>query len=859
MASQRAALLLNWAFVIVATLTLAACGGGGSNNTSLPAQQPRTTSSTNAYSVSVKVTGLNGTLKLANGNDNLSVTNDGTYTISKSVPKGTAYTVSVATQPSTETCGVTNGSGAVTTQNVSNIFVNCSELAGNAKILSNKDIASTLSNTAANSLTFSSLPTNLAGLKAGDIIYSGATNTTPSGLLRKVVSIAYSNGQTIVTTTPAKLTDLIANGGFNNTINLSDALAAAHPNGMRITPYATLLAVSSAADYCGSKKSGFVLKFSNQPISPLGSVSGCVGLTLSLNTSGTISLGGIKTFQFLVTGSVSQAISLTVSDSEEKKASYSWPLGKIPAPIPIGPFVIPATLDLNVVLHANAKSSGSIMVGAGVVSTISDGARYANGKLTLVHDSNPSHNLIGPTVSASASLSAAIGPQIGYKIFDAAGPEITFDTPYVNFNADLNANPWWEADAGISGELDLSLDANQFGLPVKLDYNAGKLFDINWVLGKANGPYGGSNSAPTASFSFAPSTPLMGKQVTFTNLSSDSDGDSLTWTWDFGDGSTSSDENPKHTFQNAGNYNVSLTVTDSVGLSNTKTENIDVSSAPVNQPPVANAGPDQTVTTGSTVMLDGSGSSDSNNKPLIYSWSFLSKPTGSNAVLDDPSAAQPTFIADKDGMYKLQLTVSDGSADSLPDTVLVTASTSQSKEVSVSVPGTSDPWLAGMPDGSTASEGDIAPNESPVYVSGITVIPGEIITFTASGAVAHGPDFPELAPDGGTVISHTAGAQNGISNISAPVESLIGVFLSGSSPDQSSTTKGLDFGSYGLNFTKLSPNLKQVFFIGDGTNSSGTKQEFIVPQGASRLYLGTMDGGGWYNNKGSFNVDVKIN
>ena len=32
--------------------------------------------------------------------------------------------------------------------------------------------------------------------------------------------------------------------------------------------------------------------------------------------------------------------------------------------------------------------------------------------------------------------------------------------------------------------------------------------------------------------------------------------------------------------------------------------------------------------------------------------------------------------------------------------------------VSVIVPGTSDPWLAGMPNGTTASSGDVAPTDS---------------------------------------------------------------------------------------------------------------------------------------------------
>ncbi|PZE20024.1 ThuA domain-containing protein [Paenibacillus xerothermodurans] len=47
----------------------------------------------------------------------------------------------------------------------------------------------------------------------------------------------------------------------------------------------------------------------------------------------------------------------------------------------------------------------------------------------------------------------------------------------------------------------------------------------------------------------------------------DPDGDQLTYEWDFGDGGTSSEANPSHTFTTNGNYTVTLTVTDSTGKS----------------------------------------------------------------------------------------------------------------------------------------------------------------------------------------------------------------------------------------------------------------------------------------------------
>jgi hypothetical protein len=59
-----------------------------------------------------------------------------------------------------------------------------------------------------------------------------------------------------------------------------------------------------------------------------------------------------------------------------------------------------------------------------------------------------------------------------------------------------------------------------------------------------------------------------------------------------------------------------------------------------------------------------------------------------------------------------------------------------------------------------------------------------------------------------------------------------------------------------LNYEILSPELKQVFFIGDGLTSGGLSQGVVVPSGASRLYLGIFDLNGNYDNGGSFDVTV---
>jgi len=174
------------------------------------------------------------------------------------------------------------------------------------------------------------------------------------------------------------------------------------------------------------------------------------------------------------------------------------------------------------------------------------------------------------------------------------------------------------------------------------------------------------------------------------------------------------------------------------------------------------------------------------------------------------------------------------------------------------VPGTSDPFLAGMPNGSTCCGGDSAPGQSPVLVS-FAITPGSNVTFSVTGSVDNTGAPPSLTPDGAGPPFLTS-SNNGIAGATWPINALVGVFLDASQPDSSPTPASLDFSASGVgtDFTTLSPALKQAFFIGDGLTGTGTGsvQNFVVPAGATRLFLGTSDGFGWFNNSGTFAVTV---
>lgn len=79
-------------------------------------------------------------------------------------------------------------------------------------------------------------------------------------------------------------------------------------------------------------------------------------------------------------------------------------------------------------------------------------------------------------------------------------------------------------------------------------------------------------SIPNASFGYA----VSGMDVSFSDLSSDPDGSIVSRNWNFGDGATSAETNPMHTYAAPGSYNVTLTVTDDSGYTSTKSDTVAV-------------------------------------------------------------------------------------------------------------------------------------------------------------------------------------------------------------------------------------------------------------------------------------------
>ena len=178
----------------------------------------------------------------------------------------------------------------------------------------------------------------------------------------------------------------------------------------------------------------------------------------------------------------------------------------------------------------------------------------------------------------------------------------------------------------------------------------------------------GSNDGPTASFTVDPTSPMPGDEVTLdASGSSDADGTIDSYTWDIeGVEGTQSGEMTTVTFDTAGSYDVTLTVTDDAGATASTTETVTVGET--NDGPTASFTVDPTSPMpGDEVTLDASDSADADGSIDSYEWDI-------EGVDGTPSGEMTTVTFDSTGTYDVTLTVTDndGGTSSTTKTVSVT-------------------------------------------------------------------------------------------------------------------------------------------------------------------------------------------
>ena len=182
------------------------------------------------------------------------------------------------------------------------------------------------------------------------------------------------------------------------------------------------------------------------------------------------------------------------------------------------------------------------------------------------------------------------------------------------------------------------------------------------------------NDPPVANAGADQPDVVTGDTVTFDGSGSTDDVLVTDYTWTLTYDETAQEltgVSPTFVFDIAGEYVVTLTVSDAEGLTATDTVTITVTDAEPppaeNVAPVADAGTAQTVDEGDTVTFDGSASADSDGTIASYVWTFTY-----NGTAQTLTGAAPTFDFEIAGTYTVTLTVTDDDGATGTDTVIIT-------------------------------------------------------------------------------------------------------------------------------------------------------------------------------------------
>ena len=211
----------------------------------------------------------------------------------------------------------------------------------------------------------------------------------------------------------------------------------------------------------------------------------------------------------------------------------------------------------------------------------------------------------------------------------------------------------WSGAAYFNGTID---DVSVYGTALSPAQIRQQYLDSGRTLG--------STPPPTAAIT----TTVAGSTVSVNGSgSSASVGTIASYSWQFGDGTTATGVTASHTYLAGGTFTITLTVTDSGGLTGSATAPVTVAVA--NQPPVASF---TSTVTNLSVAFNASASSDPDGSITAYAWSFGDGGTGTGATPNHNYTTSGTYPA------TLQVTDNSGATAAVTHSVTVAPATSTS-------------------------------------------------------------------------------------------------------------------------------------------------------------------------------------
>ena len=337
-----------------------------------------------------------------------------------------------------------------------------------------------------------------------------------------------------------------------------------------------------------------------------------------------------------------------------------------------------ASLNISVTLPNGAQVLTFTPAHDTQVKSSSPTSTYGSNTTFRVRSGDPTYNaylkfdvsgISGIVVSAKLRLFVNDDGSVGGTVYAVSNDYLNTSTPWVESGLHWNNAPlisgtpladigeatldtWVEVNvaAAITGNGTFSFGINSTSTS-SVYYNAKEMGSNAPQLVLETVP-GSGNQAPVANATGTPQSGTAPLEVSFSSSgSNDPDGSITSYSWNFGDGNSSTEANPTHTYNAAGNYTATLTVTDNQGA--TGTDNVAITvNAPSNQSPVANASANpQSGEAPLLVSFSSAGSNDPDGSIASYAWNF-----GDG---NSSTEANPTHTYNAAGNYTATLTVTD--------------------------------------------------------------------------------------------------------------------------------------------------------------------------------------------------------
>ncbi|MEQ1439144.1 PKD domain-containing protein [Fontimonas sp. SYSU GA230001] len=435
------------------------------------------------------------------------------------------------------------------------------------------------------------------------------------------------------------------------------------------------------------------------------------------------------------------------SDADGSIVAYAWvqlsgpAVTLVDAGTAVARFVSPqvnatATLQFRLTVTDDRGATAADEVTVTVVDRQED-------NLAPVADAGADQSVVaGASVTLAGSGSDADGDIVAYAWTQVAGPAVALS------GAD-------QATASFTAPAVTSATLLTFRLTVTDDAGARASDDVNVTVTPA-----GQNQVPVANAG-PDQTVDAGATVTLDGrASSDPDGSIAAFSWNQTSG-------PRVTLSGANTaqpqfiapqvsadtqLRFALRVTDNAGAQSAPDVVVVTvrAPAPVNQPPVADAGNDQVVNEGDAVMLDGRNSFDPENGALSYAWTQTAGPT---VTLTGADTSRPAFTAPQvgaDTVLTFRLTVRDAQNASASDEVNVTV---RKRVAPACAPGT---FCAGAAKRSvTPTQAQIDGIQEPRFFAG-----SKVQKFNLGGfGINPIQNFPDPFAQFGSSLTQPAGAR----------------------------------------------------------------------------------------------------